>query len=212
MSCREDLKRLLIEYSIPVASLASLQLASYLDLLEKWNRRINLTSSTTWPVIGPMFREGIWASGKYPEQAIFHLDIGSGAGFPALLLKIFNPRMELELVDSREKKCIFLETAAQTLGLNGVRVHNMRLEDFLGRCAEEVFWDCISWKALKLSTAGLIGLQGHARSDSQFWMFHGHEPAVTEKETLSRHFELIHSGKIPDRNDWNLSIYRACFT
>jgi len=185
------------------------RMGDYLALLRKWNARINLTGSTEWDVIGAMLREAVWASTLYPETAAFHLDAGSGAGFPALPIKILVPRVRLDLVESRERKCQFLETAVHTLGLNHVRVHNARLSEFLSTCGAESKWDCVSWKALKLGAEDLRQLHAHARPHTQVWMFHGRKPALKDGVRMEPLFEMAHSGKVPGRNDWNLSIYRT---
>ena len=204
----EALKLLLMESGIPLASETGLQLTTYLALLEKWNPRINLTSSTEWRVIGPMFCEGIWASKFYPPLAVAHLDIGSGAGFPALLLKMLNPRINLELVESREKKGQFLETAAHALGLTGIQVHHARLADYLRRRGERDGWDCVSWKALKLCTEDLLQLHARGGGRTEFWMFHGLEPAVEAAEELEKNFALVRTERVPCTRGSNLSIYR----
>ena len=74
----EALQQLLMESSVPPNSEVAVRLKSFLILLEKWNSRINLASSTEWRVIGPMIREAIWAAAFYPPEAVSHLDIGSG--------------------------------------------------------------------------------------------------------------------------------------
>jgi len=204
----EGLKQLLAESAIPPDSETGLKLASYLRLLEKWNARINLTSNTEWRVIGPMFREGIWASGFYPPGAAAHLDIGSGAGFPALLLKVLIPRVEMDLVESRVKKSQFLETVAQALGLSGVRAHAMRLGDYLGRADEGKRWNCISWKGLKLGSDDFVRLRAHAWKDTQFWMFHGTEPALEAAQAIEKMCELLRRERVPGRRESYLSIYR----
>jgi 16S rRNA (guanine(527)-N(7))-methyltransferase RsmG len=205
----EALRRFLKASQIPVESETGRQLADYLALLEKWNARINLTSSTDWRVIGPMFREGIWAGKLYPAAVSSHLDIGSGAGFPALLLKILNPRMELELIESRERKSHFLETVAHQLGLVGVIVHGVRLSEFLRQCGRDRHWDCVSWKAIKLSSEDLLRLHAHGRHSTQFWMFHGREPAWEAARDVQQRFALARQEKVPGMKEWNLSIYRA---
>ena len=158
-------------------------------------------------MIGPLFREGIWAAGLHPPGAAAHLDIGSGAGFPALLLKIFYPHLRLELVESREKKSQFLETAAYSLGLRDVRVYNARLSGYLRQCAEDKYWDCISWKAVKLSAEDLLLLHRHAQEQTQFWMFHGMEPSWEETEEIRHRFALLRKEKIPGRRESYLSIF-----
>ncbi len=207
MESAEGLKQLLRESAIPPDSETGLRLASYLRLLEKWNSRVNLTSSTEWRVLGPMFREGIWASGFYPPVVGAHLDIGSGAGFPALLLKVLIPRVEMDLVECREKKSQFLETVAQALGLSGIRAHAMRLGDYLGRADAGMRWGCISWKGLKLGTDDFVRLRAHAGKDAQFWMFHGAEPALEAPRAVEKMCELLRRERVPGRRQSYLSIY-----
>jgi 16S rRNA (guanine(527)-N(7))-methyltransferase RsmG len=205
----EALKRLLEISQIPLESEAARQLSGYLALLEKWNVRVNLTSSTEWRAVGPMFQEGIWAAKQYPAGVFSHLDIGSGAGFPALLLKILNPHTELEMIESRAKKGHFLETVVHQLGLRGVRVHAARLSDYLRNCDSATRWDCVSWKALKLNAEDLMQLHARGRQNTQFWMFHGRESAWEETQEVRQRFALVRKEKVPGMKEWYLSIYRA---
>ena len=205
----EALKDLIQESGITADATMSRQLQAYLALLAKWNARINLTSSTAWDVIGPLFHEGLWASKLYPAHADHHLDIGSGGGFPAIVLKILKPGMELALVESRAKKGIFLESVATALGLRGIHVHAMRLQTFLQQSDPGQSWDCISWKALKLGCNDIRMLLGHARAATQFWMFHGNELAVEDPAIMDTYFRLLQSERFPGRKSWGLSIYAS---
>ena len=208
MESLEALQCLLQESAIPPGPGIAEQLKEYLALLDKWNLRINLTSSTDWRVIGPMFREAIWASKFYPDWAVSHLDIGSGAGFPALLLKVLIPRIELEMVEGRVKKGHFLGTAAHAMGLSRVRVHTMPLSDYLGKCEGGRTWDCISWKALKLKTDDLLRLRERTHPATQLWMFHGQFAALEDGKSMEDCFQIIKNEKIPGRKDSYLSIYQ----
>ncbi len=208
MESKVGLRQLLEEWEIPGDSACALKLELYLALLTKWNARINLTASTEWHVLGPMFREAIWAAQVYPRESIAHLDIGSGAGFPALLLKMLIPRLQLELVESRERKSQFLETAASHLGLDNVKVRQARLSDYLHQCPVDRRWDCISWKALKLAAEDLRQLHDRRLAGTQFWMFHGKEPALESAEALQM-FRLERKERIPGMKESYLSMYRA---
>ena len=203
----DEMKRLLGESEIASNSEIAVQLQTYLALLEKWNSRINLTSSTEWNAVGPLFQEGIWAAKMYPEDMTAHLDIGSGAGFPAMVIRVLRPNMQLDLVESRSKKGIFLETLASALQLGGIRVHAMRLQAFLQHGGRNKAWDCISWKGLKLSGDDLRLLLEHANAATQFWMFHGSELAVEEPEIFEQYFRLSRTERFSGRNRWALSIY-----
>jgi 16S rRNA (guanine(527)-N(7))-methyltransferase RsmG len=208
MRSEDDLKQLIEESDIALESETADRLLRYLALLEKWNSRINLTSSTEWRVLGPMFQEGIWAARRYADKSVYHLDIGSGAGFPALLLKILIPQIELDMVESREKKSRFLETVAYALGLSGINVHCSLLSDYLRKFDESKRWDCISWKGLKLGTADFFLLCSHVHSNSMFWMFHGKRPAVEDIETLTKRAKLQYCDRVPGTRQWYLSIFK----
>jgi 16S rRNA (guanine(527)-N(7))-methyltransferase RsmG len=203
----EGLRLLIREYGISESSRSAHQLLSYLALLEKWNKRMNLTAATDWTAIESFFREGIWVSKIYPSEAVSHLDIGTGAGFPAIILKIFNPRILLDMVESRGKKSAFLETIAHSLGMNGTYVHTKRLDDYLQRVDRGKIWDCITWKGIKLSSSDLIQLREHAHSGTQFWMFHGMGPATEDPDAIESLFTLIRSEKLPTMKESTLSIY-----
>lgn len=198
---------MLKESQIDLKSEKAQRLFNYLALLKKWNERINLTATTEWSEIKPLLQEGIYTSDLYPLQAVTHLDIGSGAGFPAMILGILIPHMELDLVESRAKKCAFLETAAYTLGMKNVQVHNKRLDAFLRDNTNKKRWDCVSWKGLKLSVNDLMQLRIHTHTNTQFWMYHGKELALEEPDTIKSKFKLFRSVKLSFKQGWTLSIY-----
>ncbi|MBN2339079.1 MAG: class I SAM-dependent methyltransferase [Acidobacteria bacterium] len=206
MSEGAGLERLLAQSGIPAGAGEADLLRRYLRLLQKWNGRINLTARGEWDAIEPLVREGVWSAGLYPPGERFHLDIGSGAGFPALILRIFNPGMKLEMVESRGKKAAFLETAAWELGFGEVRVHAERLEAFLRRSATDKRWDSISWKAIRLSGAELEALRLHSGAHTRFWMFHGASPAG-DPEALRDGFGLEERRPVPGTKGAWLSIY-----
>jgi len=199
------LKNLLTEYGLDPQSEAARQMMVYLALLKKWNARINLTAGTDWRQVGPFFQEGIWASGFFSREADSLLDIGSGAGFPAIPIRIMVPRIRLDMVESRAKKAAFLETVVGELKLNGASVHSKRLREHLRESKR--IWDCISWKGLKLSYRDLEGLRAHARPRTQFWMLHGKDLAVEDPETMAREFVLLRREECAGRKEWRLSIY-----
>jgi 16S rRNA (guanine527-N7)-methyltransferase len=162
-----------------------------------------------WDVIGPLFQEGLWAAKFYPADSVRHLDIGSGGGFPAIMLKILKPEIRLDMVESRAKKGIFLETAATALGFGATRVHTLRLEKFLQELNPNQSWDCISWKALKLGREDIEALLKHSHQSTQFWMFHGNNLAVDDPTVTNRFFRRFRTESLPVKRNWNLSIFLA---
>jgi len=200
-----ELEHLLKRNGIDPESTASIQMKQYLWLLEKWNRRVNLTASTDWLTLGPLCQEAIWACQFYPSAARSLLDIGSGAGFPAIPMKIIIPEIHLEMVESNGKKAAFLETVISQIGLSNTEVHHRRLQEHLKSTDRR--WGCVSWKGLKLGSKEISQLCEHAHAGTQFWMFHGREAAVEDPEILERHFRLLRREKCVGRENWWLSIY-----
>jgi 16S rRNA (guanine527-N7)-methyltransferase len=96
-------------------------------LLEKWQRRINLVSNST---LAEAWQRHILDSGQlsahYPPQTKHILDVGSGAGFPGLVLAIMGG-VTVDLVESDQRKAVFLSTVIRELGLPA-KVHNQRIE------------------------------------------------------------------------------------
>ena len=93
------------------------QVAAYLDLLRKWNAKINLTAIRgPEEIVTRHFGESFFAarhllsSELSPSSAI---DIGSGAGFPGLPMKIWSPSIELTLIESNSRKTTFLREVAR---------------------------------------------------------------------------------------------------
>ena len=103
------------------------QFEAYLALLEKWQRRINLVANST---MVDVWQRHILDSAQlikfYPANTKKILDVGSGAGFPGLVLAIMG-NVEVDLVESDQRKAIFLSTVIRSLGLPA-KVHNQRIE------------------------------------------------------------------------------------
>ena len=111
------------------------QLAAYLEILHRWNARMNLTAvREPEQVVTRHFGESLFAaqnlfpSGRVSPGASL-LDIGSGAGFPGLPIKIWAPDLPAVLLESQNKKAIFLREVVRALELRDVRVSTTRAEE-----------------------------------------------------------------------------------
>ncbi|MBN2241926.1 MAG: class I SAM-dependent methyltransferase [Acidobacteria bacterium] len=205
MELIEKYRKIFHRLDLPFDSGVFEKLDAYTKLLNKWNAHINLTASSDWSMIEPLMAEGIWASKIYPEEARNHLDIGSGAGFPAIPLRIMVSRMKLDMVDSRLKRVTFLETVIRDLHLSESYAFHGRIAQRLEGIDKK--WDCISWKGLKIKTQDLFEIKKHAHAKTQIWVFHGRQPAAEEPEMLEKHFRLLRRETFLYKSDWNLSVY-----
>lgn len=105
------------------------KLYKYYKLLVEWNERINLTAITDLEdVYLKHFADSIYGA-KLIEKNATLCDIGTGAGFPALVLKIVRPDLKITLVDALEKRIKFLNCIVDNLDLKDVETLHFRAED-----------------------------------------------------------------------------------
>jgi|SRR5665213_724946 len=166
----EDFKSLLaLEFS-PYGALTPQQLALLEDhyrLLLRWNQKINLTRITTLQdAVRYHYCESLYLATRLPMGALRIADIGSGAGFPGIPVAIYRPECAVDLVESHQRKAVFLREAARTL--RNVRVVAQRAE---------VLTDSYDWTisravrpedVLKLNLAPHVGVLG-VEGDSLPW-------------------------------------------
>lgn len=102
----------------------------FLTELKRWNEKINLTAiiDDRDIVIKHVLDSLSYLKGFTPAPGLRLLDIGSGAGFPALPLKIARPELSIAMVDSVKKKAAFLRHIVRTLKLKDVEVFDVRTE------------------------------------------------------------------------------------
>ena len=108
------------------------QLEEYYNLLIEWNNKMNLTRITD--------KKEVYLKHFYDSLTIKKIidlndyntlcDIGTGAGFPGIVLKIFYPHLEITLVDAREKKLKFLDEVIKKIDLKDIKTKHIRAEDY----------------------------------------------------------------------------------
>ncbi len=105
------------------------QLEKFRALLLEYNQRYNLTAITEEKDVTYKHFLDSAAGVDFFKKGARVAEIGSGAGFPSIVLKILRPDLSLDLFESVGKKCDFLRVVAETLGLENVRVFTLRAED-----------------------------------------------------------------------------------
>ena len=147
----EDLK----EMGISITNEQMFRFIRYYEMLTEWNRRMNLTAITEYEeVLKKYFVDSLSLVHVYDiRNNDSVIDVGTGAGFPGLALKIAFPDMEITLLDSLNKRIQFLNAVIEELGLKGVRTVHGRAEDF-ARPGElrESFDLCVSRAVANLAT------------------------------------------------------------
>jgi 16S rRNA (guanine527-N7)-methyltransferase len=146
-------------------------ISMYIDILKRWNARINLTAiRDEEEIVTRHFGESLFAArclfpdaGSASQTAGGHVrvaDLGSGAGFPGIPIKLWAPHVQLTLIESNHKKATFLREVCRSLTLTDVDIQNVRGEkvvetyDVVTLRAVENFGE-----ALRI-TAGLLAPEG----------------------------------------------------
>ena len=147
----ETFYTLLAEQNINLTDQQKAQFERYFELLVEWNEKINLTAITDkeevylkhfYDSIAPILQ------GLIENQPIRLLDIGAGAGFPSLPMKILFPELNVTIIDSLNKRINFLHLLAEELGLSGVHFYHGRAEDFAQDKAFRAQFDLVTARAV----------------------------------------------------------------
>lgn len=129
----ELFKKKLEEEGFPIDSAKMKQFDQYLKLLQEWNDKVNLTAiAEDEEVYLKHFYDSITLARylDFDKEKMSLCDVGSGAGFPSIPLKIIYPDLEIAIVDSLKKRINFLEVLVNDLELENVHLYHDRAEDF----------------------------------------------------------------------------------
>ena len=106
------------------------QFYNYMNLLIEWNKKVNLTAITKPDeIILKHFIDSLTIS-KYISDGTRVVDVGTGAGFPGIPLKIYRQDIEITLLDSLQKRINFLDEVIRELNLEKIETVHSRVEDF----------------------------------------------------------------------------------
>jgi 16S rRNA (guanine527-N7)-methyltransferase len=150
-------------------------ISTYIDILQRWNSRVNLTAiRDEEAIVTRHFGESLFAASHLfplwnPASSVVKAfrvsDIGSGAGFPGVPLKIWAPEISLTLIESNHKKATFLKEVTRALTLTDINIQTTRAEslppasyDVVTLRAVERFESVLPTAARLVATNGRLAL------------------------------------------------------
>lgn len=149
MNIEEFKLKLLEEFGIELTEKQIEQFQTYYRLLVEWNQKINLTAIVE--------EEEVYLKHFYDSLTLLHFskwmevekvaDVGAGAGFPSLPLKIIYPHLEITIIDSLNKRIKFLNELVHSLDLDKVNLIHSRAEDF-GKSEGRSKYDVVTARAV----------------------------------------------------------------
>lgn len=132
------------------------QQVTFIELMAKWNRKINLTALPLEPIgdeaVDRLIVEPVVASQFVGDHDIRIIDLGTGGGSPAIPFRIEVQARAMRMVESRSKKCAFLREATRTLGLQNTSVEESRFELLFGRNDLHHSADLMTIRAVRLDS------------------------------------------------------------
>ena len=136
----------------------------YASYLKEYNEKINLTAITEYEeVLDKHFYDSLLLIDRKLEGTL--VDVGTGAGFPGVVLKIVCPDLKLILIEPINKRCVFLNSLIEKLGLKDIEVVNTRGEDYSLKHREE--YDYVTARAVSNLNAlievcgAMVKVNGH---------------------------------------------------
>lgn len=202
----EYLNRKLKEWSLQLDSKKEQQFLSYFEILVQWNSVMNLTSIINFEeVMDKHFLDSISMCNiiDFKKNAEYKLiDVGTGAGFPGIPLKIMFPELKITLLDSLLKRVNFLDEVVNNLNLDHVELIHGRAEDF-GR--KEVYrekYDIATSRAVaNLASLSEICLP-FVKKDGLFISYKAEK--ASEELSLAMHAIALLNGKVKEEKSFCL--------
>lgn len=188
-----DLKATLSKDNIELPDNFFYNIQKYKEHLFKWNKIHNLTGAKDENSIDEFIYDAVFAVSFLPKAKNL-LDIGTGAGFPGMILAFALPDTEVTLVEPLTKRASFLQFVKADLGLDNVRVVKKRVEDM-----EAEIFDIVTSRAVT-DTQMLLDLSKNFRDENSKLLFYKGQRVYDEVDksikhkiikTKNRHYLLI---------------------
>jgi 16S rRNA (guanine527-N7)-methyltransferase len=147
-------------------------LVTYFELLQRWNRRINLTGIVDLDeAIDRLLLEPLAAARHIPAWVRTVLDVGSGGGSPAIPIKLARPAVRLIMIESKTRKAAFLREVVRQVGLSDVQVEGTRYEELLAQPAFHEVADLVTVRAIRTDLRTLAALEAFLRPSGWLFLF-----------------------------------------
>ena len=207
----ETLEKALKDRGITLNETMRMQLDEYAGYLKEYNEKINLTAITEYEeVLDKHFYDSLLAANGDLKGIL--ADVGTGAGFPGVVLKIVFPDLHVVLIEPLHKRCVFLESLIEKLALKGIEVVNERGEDH--SLSHREVYDYVTARAVS-NLNGLIEVCGAmVKKDGYFICMRGkdgrNEIEKAEKAISAMGFavEFIHDETILNGDQRVISYFR----
>jgi 16S rRNA (guanine527-N7)-methyltransferase len=172
----------LAPFGLAPAPALSEAIRKYMELLLRWNQKISLTSiMVPFEILQRHFAESMFAALAIPIVRGRLMDIGSGAGFPGLTLKLVAEELEVTLIEPSIKKCAFLAEVVRSLSLNGVKIISKRTEEL---SSLEGSTDFVTCRAVRPDKRLLAWTRKALAEDGKFVLWVGSKDAASlQKES-----------------------------
>lgn len=145
----------LADLDIKLTKRQKMQFYRYYEMLTEWNKVMNLTGITEYDQVNEKHFVDSLSVTKAVDIRKYHslIDIGTGAGFPGIPLKIVYPHLQVILLDSLQKRIKFLDVVIEELGLENIKTLHGRAEDYAKKPEyREQFDICVSRAVANIST------------------------------------------------------------
>ena len=162
------------------------QLMVYLNLIEKWNRVYNLTAIRERDeMIKLHFLDSLSILNHVEMEHV--LDVGSGAGFPGIVLAITKPELKVTVMDSVNKKTTFMQQVKSELSITNLNVVNARVEEY----QTDILFDSVITRAFS-SIQNMLLMTQHTLKKNGAWLAMKSKDVKEELEALDQNqFTLI---------------------